>query len=92
MNPVILGHENDNVVTCCTQFEPKTEVAVLGEVIRVIDQIPIYHKMARFNIEPGSKVYKYGEPIGTASKFIAAGSHVHTHNLESGRGRGDLKG
>ena len=33
---------------------------------------------------------KYGNPIGTATTDIAAGSHVHIHNVSSGRGRGDL--
>ena len=31
----------------------------------------------------------YGR-IGTASSPIAAGAHVHTHNVASARGRGDL--
>jgi hypothetical protein len=33
---------------------------------------------------------KYGSPIGHASSDIAAGAHVHTHNVASDRGRGDL--
>jgi hypothetical protein len=35
-------------------------------------------------------VIKYGSSIGVASAPIAAGSHVHTHNVASTRGRGDL--
>jgi len=34
---------------------------------------------------------KYGSPIGTATSDIAAGAHVHLHNLASARGRGDLR-
>ncbi len=33
--------------------------------------------------------YKYGQVIGRATKDIEAGGHVHVHNLESTRGRGD---
>ena len=33
---------------------------------------------------------KYGEEIGVASREISAGNHVHVHNLDSMRGRGDL--
>jgi altronate dehydratase small subunit len=33
---------------------------------------------------------KYGSVIGTAIADIEAGSHVHTHNVASTRGRGDL--
>jgi SAF domain len=34
-------------------------------------------------------VVKYGNPIGTATSEIAAGAHVHVHNVASTRGRGD---
>jgi hypothetical protein len=33
---------------------------------------------------------KYGSAIGHASCDIASGTHVHTHNVVSDRGRGDL--
>jgi hypothetical protein len=33
---------------------------------------------------------KYGSAIGTATSAIQAGAHVHTHNVSSSRGRGDL--
>ena len=33
---------------------------------------------------------KYGQPIGRATAAIAPGEHVHVHNIESLRGRGDL--
>jgi hypothetical protein len=31
----------------------------------------------------GAKIIKYGVPIGSATCEIAAGDHVHTHNLRS---------
>lgn len=37
------------------------------------------------------EVIKYGEIIGKASVEIRKGQHVHVHNLESLRGRGDLE-
>jgi hypothetical protein len=33
---------------------------------------------------------KYGSPIGVATMDIPVGAHVHTHNVSSARGRGDL--
>ncbi|HET7219932.1 MAG TPA: SAF domain-containing protein, partial [Vicinamibacterales bacterium] len=42
-------------------------------------------------IHRGEAVVKYGSPIGLATMEIAAGAHVHTHNLASTRGRGDLE-
>jgi hypothetical protein len=35
-------------------------------------------------------VVKYGQRIGVAGADIAAGAHVHVHNVVSERGRGDL--
>ena len=45
--------------------------------------MPLGHKLARRPIAPGEKVRKYGAPIGTATRAIAAGEHVHVHNLAS---------
>jgi len=41
------------------------------------------------DIAEGSKITKYAETIGIASQPIAAGEHVHVHNVESVRARGD---
>ena len=41
------------------------------------------HKVALTNISEGEDVIKYGFPIGHATKFIAEGDHVHTHNLKT---------
>jgi hypothetical protein len=41
-------------------------------------------------IAAGTSVMKYGSPIGVAIADIPAGAHVHTHNVASARGRGDL--
>jgi len=49
------------------------------------------HKVALKAIAAGDPVVKYGEAIGRATRAIAAGDHVHLHNLESLRGRGDLR-
>src|SRR5262245_32696339 len=54
------------------------------------EPIPRGHKIALRAIHAGDRVIKYGSPIGTASSEIAAGAHVHTHNVASARGRGDL--
>ncbi len=53
------------------------------------EAIPAGHKFALADIPAGAPVRKYGVAIGLARQPIAAGEHVHVHNLESGRGRGD---
>ena len=48
------------------------------------------HKIALMDIATGDTVLKYGLSIGSATCDIKAGEHVHAHNVESNRGRGDL--
>jgi hypothetical protein len=45
--------------------------------------IAVGHKLAIRPIAVGEKVLKWGCPIGSATRDIAAGEHVHTHNLKS---------
>lgn len=55
-------------------------------IIHAKDNVEIHsdgHKYARCNIPCGSKVIKYGMPIGSAICDIACGEHVHTHNCKT---------
>ena len=88
---VIHGAPKDNVVTCCTAVSAGDFFSVGDVQITAIQDIPIYHKIAIADIPAGATVFKYGQPIGIASRAIVAGEHVHIQNLESDRGRGDLK-
>lgn len=90
----IKNHESDNVATLFGQAEAGAVVLVLDKKgnateVKVVDSIPYGHKVALAPIAKGEQVTKYGEEIGVASKTIAVGEHVHVHNVESIRGRGD---
>jgi altronate dehydratase small subunit len=52
------------------------------------EAIPLCHKVAVADLEPGEPLRKYGEVIGEASAPILRGAWVHVHNLRSLRGRG----
>ena len=58
--------------------------------LRILDSIEFGHKFAVRPIAKGDDILKYGEVIGRATADIPAGAHVHVHNLEGKRGRGDL--
>ncbi len=58
--------------------------------IKVRDPIAFGHKFALQRINVGQNIIKYGEVIGKATATIEPGEHVHIHNVESQRGRGDL--
>ncbi|TNJ62898.1 D-galactarate dehydratase [Paenibacillus hemerocallicola] len=59
------------------------------ETVSVSEPIPFGHKISIVDIPAGEKVRKYGEVIGQATIAIAEGFHVHVHNIEGIRGRGD---
>jgi altronate hydrolase len=82
--------DSDNVATALEALEVGREIEGGGGSIVVRDPIPRGHKLAIRAIAAGDEVVKYGSPIGIASQEIPAGAHVHTHNVSSTRGRGDL--
>ena len=86
MNAVIVISAGDNVATALEALEPGRIVANLT----VRDAIPRGHKVALQRIASGAAVIKYGSSIGVATDEILPGAHVHTHNVSSARGRGDL--
>lgn len=47
--------------------------------------IPFGHKLALTAVDKGDAVLEYGTVIGTATRRIGVGDHVHTHNLTSRR-------
>ena len=90
MNAALVISARDNVATALELLEPGRALDVAGRTIMVRDRIPPGHKVAIEPIASGREVLKYGSAIGTASTDIAVGDHVHSHNLASARGRGDL--
>lgn len=47
--------------------------------------IPIGHKVALRDLKVGDTALKYGEDIGRFVADVAAGDHVHVHNLKTKR-------
>lgn len=85
----------DHVATAIRDLQAGTTVTCMkqGELFRleVAEAIPFGHKIAILPIPAGTSVRKYGEVIGRATVDIAQGAHVHVHNVEGIRGRGDVK-
>ena len=57
--------------------------------ITVDADIPMVTKL-QSDQSKGETIWKYGLSIGVAMVDIAVGEHVHIHNIEPERGRGDL--
>src|SRR5512140_1945935 len=73
----------DNVFTAIANFEPGENVWIAGQPVALPQRLPFGHKVAATPIAVGKKIIKYGVPIGSATRPIAPGDHVHTHNLKS---------
>jgi len=90
---VLVLDDRDNVATCMAEMKAgdTAEVTALKERRRISfrDAIPFGHKVSLCDVDAGDDIVKYGEVIGKASRNIKAGEHVHVHNVESIRARGD---
>ncbi len=77
----------DNVVTVVEEVAEGDEICFAAEDgprrITPVEPIPSGHTVALVDVEPGEKILKYGQAIGTASCRIAPGQHVHVHNVRS---------
>ena len=90
MKKGILLHEADDDVGV-TAMDLKAGEVVLavtleGEAVTevtLVDDVPLSHKVAMRAMEINKHVIEYGRAIGYASVDIAAGAHVHTHNIKS---------
>lgn len=51
--------------------------------VTLTDPIPRGHKVAVAALAAGDPVLKFGFPIGRATRAIAPGEHVHTHNVST---------
>jgi altronate hydrolase len=82
---LIVLSSHDNVAVAARHLPAGAEVEVDGCCLRLLDPIPICHKVATKPIAKGQPIRKYGQIIGFASDAIAAGQWVHTHNVVLGR-------
>lgn len=79
---VLLGADDD-VAVAARPIPPGTILELAGLTVEVREPIALGHKLALRPIEEGQPVRKYGQVIGFATCAIAAGAHVHSHNLRA---------
>ena len=73
----------DSVYVLRDQIAAGETILVQGREVAIPGALGLGHKIARAALAPGDKVLKYGAPIGSATRSITPGDHVHTHNLKS---------
>lgn len=88
MSPVAIAqpdalqvHASDGVAVALRALAAGETVGVGGASVVLAQDIPQGHKFALRAHAAGEPVIKYGLQIGRTSRAIAAGEHVHVHNL-----------
>lgn len=92
MAHAILLHEpNDDVGVAVRDLKKGESVGAVtleGKFVadvKLVDDVPLGHKVAMKDIAPGKDVIEYNRVIGVATQAVLRGSHVHTHNLRTKR-------
>jgi (2R)-sulfolactate sulfo-lyase subunit alpha len=90
MKHSILLHElDDDVGVAVMDLKKGATVGVVtlegkpAGSIKLVDRVPLGHKVAMRTLAADQRVSKYGRPIGKAVKPIARGAHVHVHNVKT---------
>jgi altronate hydrolase len=73
---------DDDVAITTGDVAAGTPVDLGGEVVAARGDVPRGHKLAVRDLEAGAPVRRYGQVIGFTRGPVAAGEHVHLHNLE----------
>ena len=71
----------DNVGVAMGALSAGATVPTPEGVVTLTQDVPQGHKVALRALATGDHVFKYGQSVGVATTPIAAGAHVHSHNL-----------
>jgi altronate hydrolase len=80
-----IAHVDDDVAVARQRIPAGCLINDNGAIFSALAEITAGHKLARRALASGEPVRRYGEIIGWATAPIAAGDHVHTHNLACGQ-------
>ncbi|TPM32839.1 UxaA family hydrolase [Mesorhizobium sp. B2-3-4] len=86
----IVLHADDDVAVLVEPVEAGASLMTRGArdglLLTAGASLDAGHKLALRDLAAGATIRKYGEVIGRLTADVAAGDHVHVHNLESLRG------
>ena len=80
---VLQIHPADNVCVATRPLSANTWITC-GNVRFLLDRnVALGAKLALAPLPAGTKIMKFGEPIGTLTQAVPLGGYIHTHNLKS---------
>ena len=80
---VLLLAPGDNIAVATSELPAGAVRDMGGRKVTLGTRVEVGHKFAVRTIEAGSRIVKYGAPIGIATRDIQPGEYVHTHNMAS---------
>jgi altronate hydrolase len=78
---VLILNPNDNIGVCLEDLSAGTQIRQANLFVLIQESITRGHKIAIRDISKDEGIIKYGERMGHAITAIAAGEHVHVHNV-----------
>ena len=73
----------DNIVVLTRSVQAGDAIDLDGRPVFMQQPLGLGHKLALRRIAASEKILKYGVPIGSATRDIEPGEHVHLHNMQS---------
>ena len=80
---VLLLHPQDNCLIACTPLATGTRLRLDRGEITLSQDVALGHKIARQTLRSGDKVLRLGAVIGSVTREVSPGEHLHLHNLKS---------
>lgn len=74
---------DDNVLVLTKSMSAGSSFRLKDRTFHLEKPLGLGHKIASRPIPAEEKIYKYGAPIGSATRDIHPGEHVHLHNMKS---------
>ena len=83
MEGLLLISAKDNVAVALKPLAAGSTEMLSGQPLVVRQTVKLGDKVAARDLAAGEIILKYGVPIGSATRAIPAGEHVHLHNMRS---------
>jgi hypothetical protein len=82
-NKFVLVNATDNVLVCCQTALAGEGINIDGVIVKMTIAISLGHKIARTDLKVADKIIKHGVSIGSMTKDVQRGEHIHMHNMKS---------
>lgn len=85
-----LAHRGtDDVAVAVSDLQPGEELVIQSldggkaHKVKVLEAVPLGHKIALRDLPEGHVVIEYGEKVGRMTQSVKKGGYVHVHNIRT---------